>query len=312
MMTLPQTYIGVDVSKNWLDIHAPDTTHQRLPNTVKALTTFARTASSACVIFEATGGYERPLMAALAQADVGYQRVNPRHAREFARATGRLAKTDKVDAAMLARMGAALQLTAQAAPDPARQRLADFIARLQDLKVQRQGEANRLKQAHDPFIARDIKRMIAVLQRRIAAFEARIVAQIIDHPALRALYHRLQTMPGIGPTLAAELLAKLPELGQLSRRKIASLAGLAPVACDSGLRRGKRHIWGGRRDLARVLYLAAFIASRYDPRFKAYRKRLQDNGKPTKVAITATARKLLTILNQMVKTQTDYLPNSGN
>lgn len=306
-MNLPRTYVGVDVAKAWLDVHTADGATRRIDNTGPALARFVRHADpDACVVFEASGGYERALMAALSGAGVAWHRVNPRHARAFAQATGQLAKTDKVDARVLARMGTALELTPEGARDPARQRLADFIARLHDLKGQRQAEANRLEHAADPIIATDIRDMIATLDRRIERFETLIANQIASQAPLRALKARLETMPGIGPTLSAELIAWLPELGQLSRREVANLAGLAPQACDSGTKRGKRHIWGGRSGLRRTLYLAAFNASRYDQRFRTYRTKLQDAGKPTKVALVATARKLLTILNQMIRTDTDY------
>lgn len=306
-MTMPQFIIGVDIAKTWIDAHDLATGRaRRIATTPQALRGFAKTCRDALVVYEASGGYERPLADALAQAGVAQARVNPRQAREFARATGRLAKTDRVDAKVLAEMGRALALRPQTPATPHRGRLADLIARRADLVAMAQAETNRLRQARDPAIAKDIASLIRVIRRRVAKLDAEIAAQVATHADLAAQSRRLQTVPGLGALLSATILAKLPELGQLSRRKIASLAGLAPHARDSGTFRGKRRIWGGRAELRRALYLAAFIASRYDPTFKAFRTRLQDAGKPPKLAITACARKLLTTLNAMVRDGKDY------
>jgi transposase len=306
-MTLPQDVIGVDIAKGWIDTFTLSTRkHERIPTTKQALARFARTAKGALVVCEASGGYERPLTEALAKAQVDCVRVNPRQAREFARATGRLAKTDKVDAAILARMGRALTLAPTPAVDPDRARLADLVARRDDLVASIGREKNRARATADPWIAREIARLLRVLQAHLAAIEAQITAQIDACPALAEDQRRLTTVPGIGPALSAVLIARLPELGHLDHRRLASLAGLAPHACDSGTHRGKRHVWGGRADVRRTLYLAAFIASRYDPALRAFRNRLQDAGKPTKVAITACARKLLTILNAMFHKAEDH------
>jgi transposase len=306
-MTLPQDVIGVDIAKGWIDTFTLSTRkHERIPTTKQALARFARTAKGALVVCEASGGYERPLTEALAKAQVDCVRVNPRQAREFARATGRLAKTDKVDAAILARMGRALTLAPTPPVDPDRARLADLVARRDDLVASIGREKNRARTTADPWIAREIARLLRVLQAHLAAIEAQITAQIDACPALAEDQRRLTTVPGIGPALSAVLIARLPELGHLDHRRLASLAGLAPHACDSGTHRGRRHVWGGRADVRRTLYLAAFIASRYDPALRAFRNRLQDAGKPTKVAITACARKLLTILNAMFHKAEDH------
>jgi transposase len=263
------------------------------------------------VVFEASGGYERPLAEALAARNVPYARVNPRQAREFARATGRLAKTDKVDAKMLAQMGAALRLSPTPPPEKTRAELAEMVARREDLKATIRAENNRLKQARLGCVVRDIKVHLAHLAGRLARIEAAMEAHVQAHAGLRAEANRLQTMPGIGPILSAALVANLPELGHMTRREIAALSGLAPHARDSGLFKGKRRIWGGRANVRRTLYLAAFIASRYDPTLKTFRNRLQEAGKPTKVALIATARKLVTILNAMLKNNEDYRKMAG-
>lgn len=310
-MTLPQDVIGVDIAKGWIDTFTLSSrTHERIAMTKPALARFARGAAGCLVVCEASGGHERPLVAALAAAGVDCARVNPRQAREFARATGRLAKTDRVDAEVLARMGRALSPAPTPPVDPARARLADLVARRDDLVAGIGRERNRARTATDAWIAREIAGLLRVLQAHLKAVEGQIAALIEAHAALAEDQRRLTTVPGIGPALSTVLIARLPELGQLDHRRIASLAGLAPHACDSGLHRGKRHIWGGRADVRRSLYLAAFIGSRYEPSLKAFRKRLKDAGKPTKVAITACARKLLNILNAMIRDAKDHQPHT--
>jgi transposase len=304
---IAQDIIGVDIAKDWIDIFTLSTqVHLRIATTPQALARFAKSAEGRLVVLEASGGYERPVTAALAKAGVDYARVNPRQAREFARATGRLAKTDRVDAAVLARMGRALDLTPTALQDPDRERLSDLVARRDSLVTMIRAEKNRAGTTRDPWLLQEIASLVAVLQAHLAALEA-VIADLIDtREMLAAQAGQLRSVPGIGPSIAALLIARLPELGQLDHRQIASLAGLAPHACDSGLSRGKRRIWGGRADVRRALYLAGFIASRYDPTTKAFRKRLQDAGKPTKLAITACARKLLTIINAMARDGKNY------
>lgn len=304
---MPHTVIGVDVAKDWIDAHFPALAQdRRIKTTRRALNAFAQSLGEALVVFEASGGYDRPLIEALDAAGVAYARVNPRQAREFARATGRLAKTDKVDARVLAEMGRALDLPPTERVDPARRRLAELIARRDDLVAGIVKETQRLAMARDDLIRRDIESLLAVLKRRKLLFEREIIRHVKAHAALHALYRRLLTAPGIGPALAPVLIARLPELGRLDRRAIAALAGLAPHACDSGQRTGKRRIWGGRADVRRALYLAAFIASRCDPELRAFRKRLQAAGKCFKAAIIATARKLLTNLNAVIADNRDY------
>jgi transposase len=316
-MTLPQAIIGVDIAKGWIDIFTLPSgspasgspasgQHQRIEMSGPALARFARAARGALVVLEASGGYERPVIGALAEAGVPYARVNPRQAREFARATGRLAKTDRVDAQVLARMGQALRLTPTQPLDADRERLAALVARRDDLVATIRAETNRAGTARDPWIARQIAQLLEVLDAQLKAVEAEIAARIAASERLAASARRLRSMPGIGPAIAAVLLARLPELGQIDDKRIAALAGLAPHACDSGTHRGKRRIWGGRACVRRALYIAAFIASRHNPAIKAFRTRLEAAGKPFKLAVTACARKLLTILNAMTRNNADF------
>jgi transposase len=311
-MTLPQNFIGVDIAKDWIDVFYLNTSkHERIPTTKQSLARFARAVRDGFVILEASGGYERCVTEALAKAGAPYARVNPRQAREFARATGKLAKTDKVDAQILALMGRALNPARTIPDDPDTARLADLVARRSVLVGQIRAEKNRLQTTRDDWISKEISIMISVLEDHLAAVEAQIETQIATREALAQQSARLCSVPGIGPAISAVLIACLPELGQLDGRKIAALAGLAPHAADSGIHRGKRHIWGGRETARRALYIAAFIASRFDPALKAFRKRLQDAGKPVKVAITACARKLLTILNAMTRNRENYVKQAG-
>lgn len=307
-MTLHQTVLGVDVAKDWIDTcdlaSGRDNHIAMTPHALKAFAARA-VASNALVVFEASGGYERPLAAALDEAGAVYARVNPRHAREFARATGRLAKTGKVDARVLAEMGRALDLAPTPPKSPARRRLADLAGRREDIVAAIAAETCRLGLAREPFVRRDIKSLIAILNRRKRALEKEIETEV-RAGELDRIERRLRAAPGVGPICAATLIAFLPELGQLDHKAIAALAGLAPHASDSGQRKGRRRIWGGRPRVKRILYIAALVASRFDPALKAFRTRLTDAGKPLKVALIAVARKLLTILNAMARDQRDF------
>lgn len=305
-MTMTESYIGVDIAKDWIDAAEDGGARRRVKATPRLLLKFARACAGRLVVFEASGGYERPFVRALEEVGVAYARVNPRHAREFARATGLLAKTDRVDAALLARMGAALNLEPAAPRDPAADRLAMLVARRDALVEQRKQEKQRIQQASDAFIVKDMAGLILLLTRRIAKVEAEIASHIRAHDHLKRRDEQLRSVPGVGPVVAATLLAKLPELGRINRRAIANLAGLAPHACDSGQMRGKRMIWGGRTEARRALYAAAFIASRHDPALKAYRQKLQSAGKSLKVAVIACARRLLTQINAMIRDGRNY------
>jgi transposase len=305
-MTLQQNVLGVDVAKDWIDVCDLAGRIRRIESTPRALKAFAKSAHDALVVFEASGGYDRTLVIAFEAAGVAYARVNPRHAREFARATGRLAKTDRIDARVLAQMGAALKLEPTTPIEPERRRLAELVSRRDDLVAMRVAEKNRLAQTHDPFLRREISAAITAIIRRLTRVEDEIVNHLRAHDELRRLDKRLQSAPGIGPAVASALVARLPELGRLDRRAIAALVGLAPHACDSGRFHGARRIWGGRANVRRVLYLAAFVATRCDPELKAVRQRLTANGKPFKVMLVAIARKLLVALNAAVREDRDY------
>jgi transposase len=303
-----ELFIGIDVAKDWLDVHHPLRGARRIANTAAAARSFAAscTEDEAWVVFEASGGYDRVLRDALEAGGVRFSRVNPRQARDFARAMGVIGKTDRVDARMLAELGARLQPAPTQPLSAARRALQAQATRRRQLVEIRKQEATRLHQTADRQARADITSLIAVLDRRIAKVEAQMAVLVKTDPEMQAVDRRLQTAPGVGPIVAATLLAEMPELGQLDRRRIAALAGLAPIARDSGKRVAPRSVGGGRPIVRTILYLAALQASRRSATFRDFRQRLQHAGKPTKAALTATARKLLVTLNAMLAAGTDY------
>ena len=307
---MPREIIGVDVAKDWIDVQPLDGRPERIAMTPAALADFAEAAArrNALVVFEASGGYDRPLAAALEAAGVEHARVDPAKARQFARATGRRAKTDRLDAAMLAEMGARLALVPTEPLSPARRALKALAARRRQLVAMRKAELTRRDQTGDAFCRISIERLLALLATEIATIEAEIDRLLAEDDELVAVARRLRTAPGVGPVVATTLIAELPELGGRDRRRIAALAGLAPMADDSGARKGVRKVAGGRPLLRSLLYLAALQASRHDPGLAAFRARLQEAGKSPKQAIVAVARKLLVILNAMLRAGTDFTP----
>jgi transposase len=305
---MQQNVIGVDVSKDWFDFFCLATgSASRSKMTPQALKAFIKRAKGALVVFEASGGYEYKLMKALGVAGVAYKRVNPHRARLFAKLTGVLAKTDAVDARVLAGMGRTLDLKPDLPPDPARERINALITRRDQLVAEKTRQENRAKQTDEPFVMRDLACHIRFLKKHIKTLETEIAKQISLNSQLKCHAKRLRTVPGVGPIVAASLIGRLPELGQISNKAIANLVGLAPHACDSGQMRGKRMIWGGRRDVRKSLYQAANIARRYDPALKARYERLLAAGKPFKVALIAVARTLLTQINTIMREERDYV-----
>ena len=303
-MIIAPGFVGIDVSKNHLDIFDSATgLPMRLVNTTGALAELARdwAQRDAFVLFEATGRYDLDLRRALAMVGVRFARVNPARARDFARAAGFLAKTDAVDAQMLAAMAQSLQPPAAEAALAAREQLAWLNKRRDQLVANRQQERTRGRECPDLISRHSIAAHLAWLDAAIEAIEAQIAAAIAQHPELEHDRRLLASVPGVGAVTAATLLALMPELGRRSPKQIAALAGLAPFNNDSGIRRGRRTIRGGRKRVRDALYVAAFIAARHAPRFKAFFKTLTAAGKPRKLAIIAVARKLLTVLNAILR-----------
>lgn len=302
---MTQTTIGIDISKDRLDAHRlPEGRAKHFSNDKKGcrdLLAWIGRDPVARVVYEATGAYHRLLESALGQAGLPIARVNPRQARRFAEAIGTLAKTDRLDAAMLARMGAALQLPQTPPPDQALADLEDLHLARRALVKDRTAARNRQKILRLPLIKRQIAQRLRQIDRQIRAIEAAINQQIKDHPDLRRRFEILISIPGISNTTAATLLVEMPELGTLQPRQTASLAGLAPVTRQSGTRRGKAHIRGGRATLRQALYMPALVAARFNPDLKAVYTRLKNAGKPPKVAITAIMRKLIITANALLR-----------
>lgn len=303
------SWIGIDICKAWLDIADPALgTTARIANCEPSLAAFAQTLEGrdVIVVFEATGVYDTGLRHALAESGIAGVRVNPQRARDFARATGRLAKTDAIDAAMLARMGQALRLAPDPAPDHAREKLNLLNKRRDQLVAMRQQERSRRSESADATVCADLDAHIGWLDKAITGIEAAIRDLVDASAAFAKTQTLLRSAPGVGPVGAAVLLGLLPELGHRSSKQIAMLAGLAPVNCDSGSQRGKRAIKGGRRRVRQALYMAAVVALRTRSRLRDFYDRLRNTGKPAKVALIALAHKILIILNAMVKAQTHF------
>lgn len=303
--------VGIDVSKAALvlavDPSGERWTSETTPRAIDGLVTRLRALEPAIIVIEATGGYERPVAAACAAAGLPLALVNPRQVRAFAQAVGRTAKTDAIDAGVLAHFGARVQPEPRPLADAATQTLAAWVARRRQLIEMIGMERQRLEHAPPTGrLTRELRNHIRWLERRVADVDDEIGTAIQASPIWRAQDDLLRSVPGIGPTTARTLLAELPELGQLDRRAIAALVGVAPFNVDSGQHRGRRHIWGGRASVRAALYMAALTAARYNPTLRAFYRRLRDGGKPAKVALVATMRKLLTTVNAMLKHQTRW------
>jgi transposase len=254
---------------------------------------------------EATGKLEVPLASALAAAGLPVAVVNPRQVRDFAKASGLLAKTDLLDAQILARVAEVMRPEPRPLADEQTQALAAILARRRQLIEMLTAEKNRLGAAPKP-VRKSLRAPIVWLEREVAHTDADLAQAIRESPVWRAKDDRLRSTPGVGPVLATTLLAGLPELGTLNRKQIAALVGVAPLNRDSGTLRGKRTIWGGRAHVRAVLYMAAVVAARYNPVIRTFYHRLLAAGKAKKVALTACMRKLLTILNAMMKHRTPW------
>lgn len=308
-MIIAPGFVGIDISKHHLDIFdSARGTPERHANTPEAVAAVAQrfAAAGAFVLFEATGSYDRLLRQALAQHGVAHARVNPERARAFARAAGILAKTDAIDARMLAAMAQCLRPPAERAAQPERERLTALVRRRDQLVAIRAQERTRRSECPDPEIAQDLARHIAWLDEAIAACDTRIAALVTAEPPLRHTASLLRSVPGIGPVTAATVMALLPELGQRSPKTIAALVGLAPMNCDSGRQRGQRHVRGGRKRVRDALYMAALAAARSTSAFAAFYRTLKQAGKPPKLALIALARKLLTVLNAIIRDQKPF------
>jgi transposase len=303
-MTPPLVYLGLDVAKASLAGHLCGTGFELANDAAGHAALLARIAAhggAVHVICEATGGYERPVVAALRAAAVPVSVLHPTRARKLADGLGFLAKTDAIDAAALAAIGPKLQPPATPAPAPGQERLAALVCRRDQLCELARREKQHRETTKDKALLRDLDQNLASLKKRIAKIESLIADHIASHPALDSKARRLLALPGVGPVCAASMLAFLPELGHGSRSQIASLSGLAPRNRDSGAFRGQRHVHGGRPKVRRILYLCSLSACQYHPQLKFFYRRLIANGKAPKLALIATARKLLLLLHSALK-----------
>lgn len=306
-MMIHPGFVGIDVSKHHLDIFE-DGRSVRFANTAQSVAELAGRWHGRFVLFEATGHYDRRLRQALEAAGIAFARVNPARARDFARATGRLAKTDCIDARMLAAMAQSLGLARERASDPEREALARAQKRRDQLVHMRQQERTRLSECDDAALRADIAAHAQWLDAQIARWDDEIDRLLAQSAALAQDARRLRSIGGIGPVTSTSLLALVPELGSLSPKKIAALVGLAPFNVDSGQFRGQRRIKGGRKRVRDALYMAAVSAARCNPRLKLLYKRLRAAGKPAKVALIAVARKLVVIANAIMRDKTEFKP----
>ncbi len=308
-MTQQECFVGIDVSKASLDIAVlPEERVWRVEReeaSIAGLVKELRTLAPRLIVLEATGGLESPLTAALATAGLPVAVVNPRQARDFAKATGRLSKTDALDAQILARLGQTLRPPVRVLKNEETQELEALLTRRRQIVEMLTMEKNRLPAAGQR-VRKDITAHIAWLTKRLKDVDGDLQSAIAASDFWRIKDDIIRSLPGAGKVLSTTLLASLPELGILNRRQIAALVGVAPFNCDSGTMRGSRHVWGGRASVRSVLYMATIAAIRCNPDIRAFHARLRAAGKKPKVAITACMRKLLTILNSMVRSNTPW------
>jgi transposase len=306
MEPVARVFVGIDVSKAYLDTATrPGLRPDRDPNDpagIAAVVARLKPSSPALVVVEATGGLELPLVAALQVAGIPVAAINPRQARDFAKASGRLAKTDRIDAEALADFAEAIRPEARPLPSAEVQAPDALLSRRQQLLGMRLMESNRLGSCSDPTVRAGLERHIAWLLAEATAADHLLAEAVKASPAWKERDELLRSIPGVGPVASTTLLAALPELGRLDGGELSAPVGLAPFADDSGTRRGGRHVRGGRAAVRRALYLAALSAVRHNPAMKAFKERLRARGKKAKVTLTAVARKLLVIANAVVRT----------
>ncbi|CAA9417868.1 MAG: Mobile element protein [uncultured Rubrobacteraceae bacterium] len=310
MATVP-TYAGIDVAKDRLDVVLrPSGEYLRAGNDeqgVRRVVGRLLEEGTALAVVEATGGLERTLAASLDGAGVPVAVVNPRQVRDFAKSVGRLAKTDRIDAAVLARFAEAVRPEPRPLTDERARELTALVGRRRQLLAMITAEGNRLVRAPKP-LRRGLKAHLKWLRKEVERTEAEVDRMVREDAVLEEKDELLRSVPGVGPTLSATLLAELPELEHLDRKRIAALVGVAPLNRDSGTLRGLRTVWGGRSSVRATLYMAALVASRYNPAIKTFYERLCAKGKPKKVALTACMRKLLTILAAVLRNRTPWQP----
>ena len=309
-MTQTSVFVGIDVSKAQLDIAVRPEGRFSVANDKPGVTELVERLQAVrptLVVIEATGGIELPLVSALVVAGLPVVVVNPRQVRDFAKATGQLAKTDAIDAQVLARFAEAIRPERRPLRDEQTQALAALVTRRQQLIDMLIAEKNRLASAR-ASIRKNLRAHITWLERALQQADTDLAEAIRQSPVWREKDELLRSVPGIGPVLTTTLLANLPELGTLTHKQIAALVGVAPLNRDSGTLRGRRTVWGGRAQVRTVLYMAAIVATRFNPVIRGFYRRLCAAGKAKKVALVACMRKLLTIINAMIKHRCSWNP----
>lgn len=310
-----EKFVGIDISKDALEVciePGAEILHVAYDaQGIEAICHRLKTESPTLIVVEATGGLEMRLSSELAARGFRIAVINPRQARDFARATGQLAKTDRVDAAVLAAFARAIRPQARPLKDEDTRVLDDLVSRRRQLIAMRVQETLRLGTAMSRPMQKSLNAHIAWLDKRIAEIDTDLTQRLRQSDVWHAKDDLLRGIPGVGCVTTQTLLAKCPELGTLNRREIAALIGVAPLAHDSGKHRGKRFVWGGRADVRAVLYMATVSAIRCNAAIKAFADRLKQAGKPTKVVIVACMRKLLTIMNAMLKNKAPWEPKIG-
>jgi transposase len=305
-------FVGVDVSKARLDVAVTGSDETwSVSNTsdgIAQLVERLRLIGPALVVMEATGGFEVPAAAALAAAEIPVVIANPRQVRDFARSTGQLAKTDKIDAQILALFAERVRPQVRTLPDEEARALDAIVGRRRQIIDMITAEKNRLGFAQ-PAVKKSIEKHVRWLERQLSDVDSDLDGRIRKSPVWQAKSDLLRDVPGVGPNLARTLIAELPELGQLSHKQIAALVGVAPLARDSGLFRGRRMVWGGRASVRSALYMSILSATKWNPVIRPFYLRLRAQGKPPKVAMVACMRKLLTILNAMVRDGQEWDPS---
>ena len=300
-----EVHVGIDVSKRTLDVCLlPEGESFVLTNDqegVDQLLSHLEGVSPELVVVEATGRFERLAATSIASAGIAVAVVNPRQARDFAKAIGQLAKTDKIDAFVLARLARAVEPSPSVLPDAETRLLQAILARRRQLLSMLTAENNRLQMAREEALAKRIRAHMKWLEKEISRTDSDLQEAIEASASFKENESLLRSVPGVGPVLARTLLAELPELGKLTHKRLCALVGVAPFNRDSGQRRGKQEVWGGRASVRAALYMGALVATRHNPTIKGFYKRLVAAGKPKKVALVACMRKLLTILNALMR-----------
>jgi transposase len=309
---LQESFVGIDVSKNTLDLRiepAGEILHVTYDDAgIAEICQRMKPLLPTLIVMEATGGLETRLASELAALGLPVAVINPRQARDFAKATGQLAKTDQVDAAILAAFARAIRPAVRPLKDASTRDLDDLVTRRRQLVAMRVQETLRLGTASSRALQKNLTSHIAWLDKQVAKLDDDLTKRLRNSDVWKAKDDVLRSIPGVGTVTSLTMLAKCPELGQLNRREIAKLTGVAPLANDSGKHRGKRFIWGGRADVRAVLYMATMSAIRCNPTIKVFADRLKLSGKPAKVVIVACMRKLLTIMNAMLKNNVPWTP----